>query len=88
MNKMKILITLNNVEQAKEFNRMAMKQSYEIDLKSGHYFIDAKSILGIFSLDLSKPVEVILHIPKGEDATELINFLESLKPNEENISGR
>ena len=44
----------------------------EIDLTSGRYVVDAKSIMGIFSLDLTKPIKVEAH---GEDCTELLTDL-------------
>jgi phosphotransferase system HPr-like phosphotransfer protein len=47
----------------------------DFDLVSGRYVIDAKSIMGIFSLDLSKPIDLSIH---AED--NLDNILEVLKP--------
>lgn len=51
-------IKLDSVEKVKEFNQLVSRLEEEIDLVSGRYIIDAKSLLGIFSLDLSKPIEV------------------------------
>ena len=48
---------------------------YDFDLISGRYVIDAKSIMGIFSLDLSKPIDLAIHT---ED--NLNEILEALKP--------
>ncbi|MBP7401314.1 MAG: HPr family phosphocarrier protein [Clostridia bacterium] len=50
-----ILRTINDV---KEFVRIVNNYTYEIDLSSGRYVVDAKSIMGIFSLDLTKPLDV------------------------------
>ena len=47
---------------------------YDLDLISGRYVIDAKSLLGIFSLDLSKPIELTIHADE-EAADEIIEAL-------------
>lgn len=39
---------------------LAIKQDYELSLQCGRYIVDAKSILGIFSLDLTKPIELVV----------------------------
>ena len=48
---------------------------YDFDLVSGRYVIDAKSIMGIFSLDLSKPIDLNIHAEDNSD-----EVLEVLKP--------
>lgn len=53
---MKVL--LNEFIKAVEFNKICERYDSDIDIVSGRYTIDAKSIMGIFSLDLSKPLEV------------------------------
>lgn len=53
---MKILI--DNVKKVKEFNNLTLRFPCEIDVISSRYVVDAKSLMGLFSLDLSKPVEV------------------------------
>lgn len=50
------LISLNMAENVKAFVNIMSRYPYEVDLRSDRYVVDAKSILGIFSLDLSKPV--------------------------------
>lgn len=57
----KYQVKLNSVEKAKEFCTLASKQDFDIDLMLGRYTVDAKSIMGIFSLDLSKPIDCVLH---------------------------
>jgi phosphotransferase system HPr-like phosphotransfer protein len=61
-------------ENVKDFVNIVNKFDYETDLKSGRFVIDAKSILGIFSLDLSKPVTLEIHSDKCDD------ILTALKP--------
>ena len=48
-------IRINTIEDVKNFVTTVTKCNYEVDIVSGRYAIDAKSIMGIFSLDLSKP---------------------------------
>ncbi len=53
-----MLATINDV---KEFVNIVMAYDFDVDLISGRYAVDAKSIMGIFSLDLSKPIELNAH---------------------------
>lgn len=52
-------IYLNSMSRIKKFIGIASKYETDIDLVSGRFIVDAKSILGIFSLDLSKPLTVV-----------------------------
>lgn len=63
-------INLKMAENVKEFVSIVSKYDYEIDLRSGRFIVDAKSILGIFSLDLSKPVIVEVHSNSCDDLIE------------------
>lgn len=56
-----MLVSLNTVDKVKDFVKIASGFESSIDLVSGRYVIDAKSIMGIFSLDLSKPIELKIH---------------------------
>ncbi len=58
----------------KNFVSITAKFDAEIDLVSGRYIIDAKSIMGIFSIDLSKPVRIRIYEGK-EDTDDIINAL-------------
>lgn len=60
-------VVLESNVDVKDFVNIASRYSYDIDLVSGRYVVDAKSIMGIFSLDLSKPIKVEAHT---EDAAE------------------
>jgi phosphotransferase system HPr-like phosphotransfer protein len=51
-------INLNTVNDIKEFVTLAMNAPCQIDICSGRFRIDARSLMGIFSLDLSKPVSI------------------------------
>ncbi len=56
---MKLRIKLDNMEEAQEFVNIASKFDYDIDLKSGVVYIDAKSFLGVYSMGLKRDLEVI-----------------------------
>ncbi len=68
-----INILLSSIESVKRFVDIVNAYNYEIDLVSGRYQIDAKSIMGIFSLDLSKPITMEIH---AEDPHELLALLQ------------
>lgn len=70
-----VQISLNSIDKVKSFVNEIKKFDYDFDLVSGRYVIDAKSIMGIFSLDLSKPIDLNIH---AEDDAETV--LEVLKP--------
>ena len=53
-----VRISLNSIDKVKSFVNDLSKFDVDFDLVSGRYVIDAKSIMGIFSLDLSKPIEL------------------------------
>ena len=54
----KATVSLQAINDVKDFVNIVMKYDFDIDLVSGRYAVDAKSIMGIFSLDLSKPIEL------------------------------
>lgn len=54
-------ISLNSIDKVKAFVNEISKFDCDFDLVSGRYVIDAKSIMGIFSLDLSKPINLNIH---------------------------
>ena len=65
-----VQISLQMANQVKTFVSIVQKYSYDIDLRSERYVVDAKSILGIFSLDLSKPINVEIHADNCDDLIE------------------
>ena len=68
-----VMISLNSIDKVKSFVNDISRFDYDFDLVSGRYVIDAKSIMGIFSLDLSKPIELNIHA--AENAEEVISVL-------------
>lgn len=71
----KVTICLNSIDKVKAFVNDITKFENDFDLVSGRYVIDAKSIMGIFSLDLSKQITLNIHAEENVD-----NILETLKP--------
>ncbi|ABP67431.1 HPr family phosphocarrier protein [Caldicellulosiruptor changbaiensis] len=72
-----VTVRLNTIDSVKNFVNIVSKYPFDIDLTSGRYVVDAKSIMGIFSLDLSKPIKVEIHSDNCEDLLkELEPFIE------------
>ena len=69
-----VTLKLSQAEEIKEFVNTVNRYSYEMDLRAGRHVVDAKSILGIFSLDLSRPITLEIY---SEDCGQL---LEEIKP--------
>ena len=70
-----VQISLNSIDKVKSFVNAITQYEYDFDLISGRYVIDAKSIMGIFSLDLSKPIDLAIHAEANVD-----EIMETLKP--------
>ena len=68
-----VKISLNSIDKVKSFVNDITKFDYDFDLVSRRYVIDAKSIMGIFSLDLSKPIDLNIHVEDNVD--EIISSL-------------
>ncbi|MBQ1597614.1 MAG: HPr family phosphocarrier protein [Lachnospiraceae bacterium] len=69
-----VKISLNSIDKVKSFVNTISQFDTDFDLISGRYVIDAKSIMGIFSLDLSSPIDLTIHAENDTD------ILEALKP--------
>ena len=68
-----VRISLNSIDKVKSFVNDITKFDSDFDLVSGRYVIDAKSIMGIFSLDLSKPINLNIH--GDEDNAEIMEVI-------------
>ena len=64
-----VTLKLSQAEEIKEFVNTVNRYSYEMDLRAGRHVVDAKSILGIFSLDLSKPISLEIY---SDDCSDLM----------------
>ena len=69
----KTTVALQAINDVKDFVNTVMRYDFNIDLVSGRYAIDAKSIMGIFSLDLSKPIELNAHTDNADDFLKAID---------------
>ncbi len=69
-----INVSLISNTDVKDFVNIVAKYDFDIDLVSGRYVVDAKSIMGIFSLDLTKPICVQFHTDEAD------GIMEELKP--------
>ena len=69
-----VMIRLSLVENVNHFVNIVTRYPFEMDLRAGRHVVDAKSILGIFSLDLSKPITLEIY---SDDCNDL---LEQIKP--------
>lgn len=72
----KITVALNDFIRIKNFSSEVVKFESDIDLVKGRYIIDAKSTIGIFTLDLSSPVDVVIH---SDDEDEIRRFNEVME---------
>ena len=68
-------IRFQSISDVKEFVQIVNSYPYDVDLSSGRYVVDAKSIMGIFSLDLSKPIDLNIHTEDG--AEEVLKVLKN-----------
>ena len=66
----KTTVMLDSISAVKNFVNIVTAYDFEVDLASGRYAVDAKSIMGIFSLDLSKPIQLTAHT---DDADKFFN---------------
>ena len=69
---------IKTIENAKELVDVTSKFDEEIDLVSGRYVVDAKSIMGIFGLDLLNPVTILIHTEDTDIANNLFMKLEKV----------
>lgn len=69
-------IRINTIDDVKNFVAIVTGVDFDVDIISGRYAIDAKSIMGIFSLDLSKDLELKIHSDNcGEFLDDIKNFV-------------
>mgnify|MGYP000218862579 CR=1 FL=1 len=70
-----VKIFLGTIERVKDFVNAVTRLDCDVDIVSGRYVIDAKSIMGIFSLDLSKPIDLNIHADGNVD--EILTALDA-----------
>ncbi len=69
----KATIMLSTINDVKDFVNTVSRCDFDVDLVSGRYAVDAKSIMGIFSLDLSKPIDLEAQTDDAAEFFEKIN---------------
>ena len=69
-----VRVCLDSIDKVKGFVNDISRFNTDFDLISGRYVIDAKSIMGIFSLDLSKPIELTIH--ESEEMDEILKIIQ------------
>ena len=70
-----VTISLTQVSQVKQFVNLVGQAPFDVDVVSGRYTVNAKSMLGIYSLDLSKPIQVVIY---SDDCEQLKKELREL----------
>jgi len=60
-------VQFKSIKDVKDFVHIVNKYPYDVDLSSGRYVVDAKSIMGIFSLELQKNIKIIIHADEAAD---------------------
>lgn len=68
-------VNINTIDKVKNFVSDLVKFDNDFDLVSGRYVVDAKSIMGIFSMDLSKPIQLNIHVDI-KDSEEILKTLD------------
>lgn len=71
-----VMISLNSIDKVKEFNSIITKYEDDFDLISGRYIVNAKSIMGTFSLDLTKDLKLVMY---SSNTKMFSNVLDSIK---------
>lgn len=73
----KKVVRINTMEEANQFNKICSSFDCDMDLAKGKYYVDAKSIMGIFSLDLSEPLELVADTDEEEKIEEMfVDFIQ------------
>ena len=76
-----VMIRLSLVENVNKFVNIVSRYPFEMDLRAGRHVVDAKSILGIFSLDLTRPITLEVY---SDECDELLKEIEPFIAKEEN----
>lgn len=72
-------VNLNEIAKVQKFVNIITTYEDDIDLVRGRYVIDAKSVMGIFSLDLSNPIDIVIHTDSTDVANKFLAQMEQFK---------
>ena len=67
-----IKVSLTNINDISKFNKAVSKFDYDVDVSSGRYLVNAKSLMGLYSLDLSKPIEILVDAENYDEIYGLV----------------
>ena len=73
------VIKLNTIDKVKDFVSRVSTFDCDVDILYGRYIIDGKSIMGIFSLDLTNPVTIMIHTDDYEELKRFFDIMEDFK---------
>ena len=76
----KVEIRLSLAETVKTFVNIVNRYEFDMDLRAGRHVVDAKSILGIFSLDLSKPITLEVDDERNTDEARMEQRMKDIGP--------
>ena len=79
MEKNTCVIKLNSIEKVKDFVSRVSTFDCDVDILYGRYIIDATSIMGIFSLDLTNPVTAMIHTDNYDELKRFFDMMEDFK---------
>lgn len=68
-------VKLPLINDIKDFTNIVSRHAYHIEAESGRYKVDAKSIMGLFSLDLSKPIKINAYTDDNSLQSELRQYI-------------
>lgn len=68
-------VKLPLINDIKDFTNIVSRHAYHIEAESGRYKVDAKSIMGLFSLDLSKPIKINAYADDNSLRSELRQYI-------------
>ena len=77
--KKRITVLLNDFNKIKKFCNEVSKFASEIDIHKGRYVVCAKSIMGLYSLDLSEPIDVVIHTGMIDEIVRFNEIMEEFK---------
>ena len=78
-----VTVKINSIQDVQNFVRIVSTLKANIDLHSGRYIVDGKSIMGIFSLDLMNPIKLVAHSDSPEYVLEALNAVKDFVVDEE-----
>ncbi len=67
-------VQFKSITDVKDFVHTVNSFPYDVDLSSGRYVVDAKSIMGIFSLELQRPINIEIHSDTCQDLVDALNI--------------